>query len=546
MDFLNNLFSSNRFMPHGFCYLWNSPLIWLHFFSDSLIALAYFSIPVTLLYFVSKRRDLPFHGIFVCFGAFIFACGAIHVMELWTLWHANYWLSGTVKALTAAVSVPTAIWLMLIVPQALSLPSPEDLRHEIVARKRVQEALATAKMELELRVENRTADLMKANETLVAEIAQRAETEDRLRRSEEQFRLVVERVRDYAIFSLDPDGFIASWNVGAESIKGYKVEEIIGQHFSRFYPREEIDRDKPVLELREAEAKGWAHDQGWRLHKDGSRFWADVVITALRNGRGELIGFSNVTHDLTERKRAEQALQEANAELAHMARVTTIGELTASIAHEINQPLSAIVNNANACRRILSSESPDLEEARECVADIAESGSRAGAVITRVRALVKRALPIRAQININDVIREVLALAGGEMEKYGIAARTELNADLPPVLGDRIQLQQVILNLIMNGAEAMTSIADRPRILRIRSLMQESGTVSVSVQDSGAGLDPGSLAHVFDAFFTTKPTGMGMGLPISRSIVEAHGGRLWLTSDQNQGATSQFTLPAAA
>jgi C4-dicarboxylate-specific signal transduction histidine kinase len=246
------------------------------------------------------------------------------------------------------------------------------------------------------------------------------------------------------------------------------------------------------------------------------------------------------------RKRAEQALQTANAELAHMARVTTMGELTASLAHEINQPLSVIVNNANACRRLLGAPSPDLDEVREGIADIAEAGTRAGNVIARVRALVKKAVPGKAQMDINEVIREVLSLAAGELEKHQVSTRVELHSGLPPVLGDRVQLQQVILNLIMNGMEAMNSITDRMRVLIIRSQIQESGEVEVAVQDCGEGLDPGHLAHIFDTFFTTKPTGMGMGLPISRSIVEAHGGRLWLTPNENRGATSQFVLPVCA
>jgi C4-dicarboxylate-specific signal transduction histidine kinase len=223
-----------------------------------------------------------------------------------------------------------------------------------------------------------------------------------------------------------------------------------------------------------------------------------------------------------------------------------MGELTASIAHEINQPLTVVVNNANACRRMLFSESPDLDEVREAVVDIANAGTRAGEIITRVRALVKKALPGKARVSINEVIREVLAITTGELEKHLVELRTELIAGLPPVSGDRIQLQQVILNLIMNGIEAMSSVNDRPRVLLIRSQVLESGTVSVSVQDCGTGLDPRLLPHIFDTFFTTKPAGIGMGLPISRSIIEAHEGRLSARPNDNFGATFDFTLPKCA
>jgi signal transduction histidine kinase len=188
MEFLRILFSSNDFMPHGYCYLWKPGLLWLHVVSDTLIALAYFSIPFTLIHFVRRRRDVPFHWIFVCFGVFILACGATHAMEVWTLWHATYWLSGGVKLITAVVSVPTAILLIQLVPQAVALPSPEALRLEIAERRRAQQALADAKNELELRVQTRTAELQTANHELHTEIAQRKSVQEELRRSEVELR----------------------------------------------------------------------------------------------------------------------------------------------------------------------------------------------------------------------------------------------------------------------------------------------------------------------------------------------------------------------
>ena len=309
MDFLKTVFSSDGFMPHGFCYLWNAKLVWLHVVSDSLIALAYLFIPITLVYFIRKRRDVPFNWMFVCFGLFILACGATHAMEVWTLWHADYWLSGAVKAFTALVSVPTAILLVRMIPQALALPSPEAMRREIEARKSAQESLHEAKAELEMRVAERTAELTKANQVLVLEVAERARVEEELRRSEERFRLLVDTVRDYAIFMMDPDGDVTSWNSGAEHIEGFKADEIIGQHFSRFYPPEEAQRGRPQALLNVAVAEGRCEDEGWRVRKDGSRYWANVVITAVHDKRGHLVGFSKITRDLTERKRAEEERQ---------------------------------------------------------------------------------------------------------------------------------------------------------------------------------------------------------------------------------------------
>ncbi len=545
MEFLRTLFSANDFMPHGFCYSWNTGLVWLHVISDSLIALSYLSIPVTLVYFIRKRRDLPFNWMFVAFGIFILACGATHAMEVWTLWHATYWLSGAVKAITAVASLTTAVLLVKLVPQAQALPSPEELRREIAERSRAQAELAQAKNNLEQRVEERTAEIAATNQILTLEIRRRAQTEDELRASEERFRLLIEGVRDYAIFSLTPTGYITSWNAGAEHIKGYQAAEIIGRHFSLFYTQEDLERGEPQMQLLTAADEGRSEDEGWRVRKDGSRFWANAIITPLRDRKGKLIGFSKITRDLSERKQAENAAQEARSELARMARVTAAGELTASIAHEIKQPLAAIVNNANACNRMLAKPSPDIEELREAIADIAQSGMRASEIVSHIRAFFNKTSQDKAQIDLNQIIHEVLSLTVAEAERNRVSVQTELGGELPPVLGVRVELQQVVLNLVMNGIESMTSVKGE-RKLHISSQQQEPGKLLVTVQDSGGGLDPQHAVHIFDSFFTTKPEGMGMGLPISRSIVEAHGGQLRLVPLSRQGATFQFTLPACA
>jgi PAS domain S-box-containing protein len=238
-----------------------------------------------------------------------------------------------------------------------------------------------------------------------------------------------------------------------------------------------------------------------------------------------------------ERKRAEEALREAQAELAHVTRVMTMGELAGSIAHEINQPLAAVITNGSACLRWLA--------AREAVGRIIRDGNRASDVIGRIRALVKKSGTEQVRLDINEVIQEVVGLIQNEIPKNGVVLRMKLTPDLPRVLGDRVQLQQVILNLVMNGIEAMSAVTDRSRDLLLRSHQYKSDKVLIAVQDSGIGLQPESLDHLFEAFFTTKPQGMGMGLAISRSIVENHGGRLWATVNEDRGATFQFTLPTA-
>ncbi|HTO11271.1 MAG TPA: ATP-binding protein, partial [Candidatus Binatia bacterium] len=244
-----------------------------------------------------------------------------------------------------------------------------------------------------------------------------------------------------------------------------------------------------------------------------------------------------------ERKRAQDALLRAQVELAHVARMATLGELAASIAHEINQPLAAIVTNADVCLRWLADEAPNLDKGREAARRIVRDGQRAGEVIARIRALVRKADTETAPLSINEILEEVAALTQAEVRRYAVALRMQLAADLPPVLGDRVQLQQVILNLVMNAVEAMASVTDQPRELLIHSRRPEPDRVLVAVQDSGIGIDPESLEKVFDAFYTTKPQGMGMGLAISRSIIESHGGHLWATANAGGGAVFQFTLP---
>jgi PAS domain S-box-containing protein len=263
------------------------------------------------------------------------------------------------------------------------------------------------------------------------------------------------------------------------------------------------------------------------------------------NEAGDLIEYIGTIIDITERKRAEEALHTAQAELAHVTRVTMLGELTASIAHEVNQPLGAIVTNGDACLRLLSHDAPDLDGAREAVECMISDAVRASEVIKRIRALLRKTATEKAPLNINGIIREVIALAASELVKNQVVVRTELEADLPPVLGDRIQLQQVVLNLIFNGNETMSGEGWQPRELLISSQRSKPDEVMVAVRDSGTGLDPQTAERVFDAFFTTKEGGLGLGLSISRTIIEAHGGRLWATPNEGPGATFQFTLPTS-
>ena len=275
---------------------------------------------------------------------------------------------------------------------------------------------------------------------------------------------------------------------------------------------------------------------------DGSTKYLQSLGHPVLRDSGDLVEFVGTVMDVTERKRAEEALREAQVELAHVTRVTTLGELAAAIAHEINQPLAAVITNGSACLRWLAGTTPNLNEARQAVGRIIRDGNRASDVIAKIRALLRKTGTEKERLDMNDVIREVVALAQSEIRRNGVALRAQLEGNIPPVLGDRVQLQQVVLNLIMNGIEAMSAVGDRPRELIISTQSGEIDQVHVTVQDSGIGLDPKSMERIFDAFYTTKSEGMGMGLAISRSIVENHDGRLWAVPNDGPGATFQFTL----
>jgi signal transduction histidine kinase len=256
------------------------------------------------------------------------------------------------------------------------------------------------------------------------------------------------------------------------------------------------------------------------------------------NPSGDVVEFVGTVMDVTERRRAEEERQA----LAHANRITTMGQLTASIAHEVNQPIAAVVTNAQAALRWLNMQPPDPEEVRQALDRIVRNGRRAGDVIGRIRALVAKAPPRNDQLDLNEVMLDVIALTRSELRGSGTALRTELADGLPPILGDRIQLQQVMLNLIFNAVEAMSEAHGGSRELLIRTDQDRPGGVLVAVQDSGPGLKPESIDRLFDAFYTTKPGGMGMGLSICRAIVEAHGGRMWATANVPQGAAFLFSL----
>jgi PAS domain S-box-containing protein len=346
----------------------------------------------------------------------------------------------------------------------------------------------------------------------------------------------------------DLQGRIIEANEAFLDIVGYAREDLLSgrMRWTELTPAEWRGSDEQAIEELKAVGTLQPREKEY-FRKDGSRVPVLVARALFEWKPDEGVSF---VIDMTDRKRAEEKLRaseqrflDAQIELAHVTRITTLGELTASIAHEVNQPLAAVVANAEACLVWLDRGTPDLAAARRSVEWIINDGNRASEVIRRIRALANKTDIERVPLDVNDIVREVIALVQRELISHRASLRTELAPALPMILGDRVQLQQVIINLVMNGIEAMQSVTDRPRELVIRSGQNETRQVLVSVTDSGVGICDKDMDRLFNAFFTTKPSGMGMGLSICRSIVEAHGGRLSASGNEGPGATFQFVLP---
>ncbi|HMJ84433.1 MAG TPA: PAS domain S-box protein, partial [Vicinamibacterales bacterium] len=372
----------------------------------------------------------------------------------------------------------------------------------------------------------------------VLDLTERKRAEEALRHSEEQWRDVFEN-NPTMYFMVDAAGMVLAVNPFGAEMLGYRVDELVGQPVLGVC--HESDREAVQGQIARC-LRQLGRASSWdtrKVRKDGTVLWVRETAKAVPRANGPIVLIAG--EDMTGQRRAADALRQAQADLAHVSRVTTLGEMAASIAHEVDQPLSGVVINANACLRFLTSASPNLDEVRDGLQAIARDARRAGDVIARIRFLARQTTIEKQPLDIDDVIREVVALAEGEAHRTRARLRTELAGDLPRVLGDPVQLQQVVLNLLLNGLDAMHAVMG-PRELVIRTQREASDGVRVAVQDSGSGIDPQLADRVFDAFYTTKSSGMGMGLSISRSIVEQHGGRLWAEPNDGPGTTFQFTL----
>jgi PAS domain S-box-containing protein len=762
MSFFPQLFSSGGFQPHGFCYQWNSGLVWLNAASDMLIAAAYFTIPVTLAHFIRKRRDLPFSWMFALFGLFIVACGTTHALEVWNLWHAQYWLAGIVKSVTASVSIITAVLLSGIVPKALALPNSElwrdanaalqqevrerqvleanlrtnearyreiaellDLTHDAIFVRNLknevvywnagaetlygwkqEEALGKAahallqtvfpapreeidarvlelggwegelihrrrdgtplvvssrwalrksadgtpqvilesnrdvterqKEELKFRnlleaapdaivIVNRAGKIQLINtqteklfgynrteiigkdveimipdrfqqshqerrdiyihtprprpmgegkqlfgrrkdgtefpveislspietsdETLISasirDVTERKRNEEKLREIEIRFGLFISGLRDYAMLMLDKDGTIISWNAGAERINGYCSDEILSQHFSKLYTPEDLAHGKPALELKIATERGRYEEEGWRLRKDGSRFWASVVITAVHDEQGQLRGFGKVTKDVTARKIIEEKLETQNKEVsrANERLVEANQELESfsySVSHDLRAPLRAIDGFSHALLEDCLDKLDDQD--KHHLGRIRAATQQMGMLIDDLLNLSRIT---RAQMQIQDVdLSGMVHSLIAEMQKADPERRVDLQVEEGlRAAADRGLMKIALVNLLSN-AWKFTSKRACGSIefgnIKVR------GATAFFVRDNGAGFDPAYAGRLFGAFQRLHSTfefpGTGVGLATVQRIVRRHGGHIWSESAVDQGATFYFTL----
>jgi len=376
---------------------------------------------------------------------------------------------------------------------------------------------------------------------LQTDIDDRRKAEEALSANKHNLDLIINTIPTLA-WSAHPDGSADFFNQHYLQYVGLSLEQV--QNWGWTVAVHPDDLNSLIADWRSMMASCAASETQARLRRfDGEYRWFLFRTNPLRDASGNIVKWFGVNTDIEDRKRAEETLRNTQESLARVARMMTMGELTASIAHEVNQPLSGIITNANTCLRMLAADPPNVEGARETARRTIRDGNRASDVVARLRALFAKKRPTMELLDLNEAVREVIALSSSELKSHRVILRSELAADLPPLIGDRIQLQQVVLNLMRNASDAMSSIEDRPRQLAIRTERYEGDQVRLTVEDTGVGFEAQNEQKLFEAFYTTKSNGIGVGLSVSRSIIGSHGGRLSGQPNQGPGANFSFTIP---
>jgi PAS domain S-box-containing protein len=551
-----NFFSSGLFIPHGHCYLWKTDLVWLHIISDGLIALAYYSIPTTLFYFVRKRQDLPFGWIFLLFSAFIVACGTTHIIEIWTLWHPTYWLSGFVKAGTAIVSLITAVQLVSLVPKALALPSPaqleqanQELKTQIAERLRVEDELRRYQNHLEELVVFRTSEITKTNEQLQQEIIERQRILENLRQSEERYRYLAEAIPQL-VWTSNANGECDYFNQNWYEYTGLTLEESLGSGWLAALNPDDVRNGEQAWS--DAVKSGTLYENEYRFKRasDDSYRWQLARALPLKDEQGQIVKWFGTCTDIDEQKEILQErayllqLEQKAREEAETANQIK-DEFLAVLGHELRTPLNAILGWS----QLLRTHSLDQASRFKALATI-ERNAKLQVQLIEDLLDISRILEGKLTLNITNVNLESVVLSALETMRLAAEAKliqvnTAFEPNLGQVRGDSTRLQQVIWNLLSNAVK-FTPQGGKVEVVT----SQADGYVQIIVSDTGKGISAEFLPYVFDYFrqadstSTRKFGGLGLGLAIARKIIEIHAGTVKAESPgEGRGATFTVRFP---
>lgn len=450
-----------------------------------------------------------------------------------------------VPVLVLSAKADEALRLKLLAESVQDYVTKPFSAHELRARVRNLVMMKRARDALQQELSTQNEDLSQLTQQLIANKQALQQSLEAQQESEQLWRAVYEHSAA-GIALTDLDGRILTANSAFQNMLGYTEKDLRNISLIQITPEDDRETSRSRITKLVAGKVNRYHVQRRYERRDGSIVWANAGVSLIPSTESRAPMLLQIVEDITERKRAEEKLAAAQNELVCVTRVTTMGELAASIAHEVNQPLAAVVANGHACLRWLAAETPNEQEVHDAVQRIIRDANRASDMISRIRGFLQRKGPHRTEVHLDEVIGDVISLVHDKARTHGVSLSVRSAADLPPVMADRVQLQQVVLNLVMNAIDAMSSVTERERVLDIGADKYHPDTVLVTVRDSGIGLEPQQRVRIFDAFYTTKPEGLGMGLAISSSIIEAHGGRLWATPNEGPGETFQFTLPIGA